>query len=392
MKRKIISAVMIWMLLLTASSGVVAFGEESTRAFIIDRMANIYENPGGNANIITSISVGESVFVSGNEGKWLKISTEKGIHGWIDSRSVLIQDYSKHPIKEGIVNTEALNVNELPDIYSNITGILGFTSRVNVVGQDGTWFRVAIGEEIVGWVPSQFITVNTTPIYPKASVQVEKAKIKAESSSDSDTVIDVEKNSVILLKDYAEDYFHVILADGQEGWIHKYQMKTVRETIDEKNKSYFSKYVEQQNKKEDNMQGNNQTYEDFEDIKKMATFLGNDFTATAYDLSIASTGKAVGSKYRGFTRTGINLNGKQWGEAMVAAADPKVIPLGSKILVIFKPDDWRAKYNGIYLVGDTGGGVKGKTIDVYLGDGGNNQLEEVKNFGRAYDVEIYLVE
>ena len=387
------------MIVFIFSRGTISFGEENLKAVVIDRMVSIYENPEVHSKVITSIGIGDNVFVLGNEGKWLKISTDNGLHGWISSKSLLISDYSKHPVKEGVVNVDALYVNELPDPISSLKGTLGFTSKVSVVEQEGTWFQVAVGEESIGWVPSQYITVTTTPIYPKAVVLMDKIKIKADSKDHSDTILEVEKNTVILLKDYSMNYFHVILPDGQEGWIHKYQMKTVHEFIDEKNKSYFSKHVAQNNTGGDKGEGENRngtvndpSYDDFEDIKKVAKLIGKDFTATAYDLSIASCGKAVGEKHRGFTSTGINLNGKQWGDIMVVSVDSKVISLGSRILVLFEEDDWRSKYNGIYVAGDTGGGVKEKTVDLYLGDGGNKQIEEVKKFGRGKNVEIYLID
>ncbi|SHK03013.1 3D (Asp-Asp-Asp) domain-containing protein [Geosporobacter subterraneus DSM 17957] len=370
----------------------IAFGEENTKAVVIDRMVNIYENPQGNSKAVGSAGAGDTLFVIGNEGKWLKISTENGIHGWIHSQSVLITDYSKHPIKEGVANEDCIYVYELPDPNSLLKGALGFTSKVSIVAQKEKWLHIAVGDEVVGWVPAQHITVAATPVYPKAMIVSDKTNVKVKPEYNSETMVEIEKNTIVLLKDYKADYFHVILTDGQEGWIHKYQMKTVHEIIEEKNKSYFTKHVVPSEEKNKNENKSGAAEDDFEDIKKAATLIGKDFTATAYDLSIASCGKAVGAKNRGFTSTGIDLNGKQWGDIMVVSVDSKVIPLGSKILVLFKADDWRSKYNGIYIAGDTGGGVKARTIDIYLGDNGNKQLEEVKKFGRGKDVEVYLID
>lgn len=399
-RKKSISIVALLAVVWIISMGSVAFGEENTKAVVIDRMVNIHEAPEEHSKVATTIGVGGSVFVVGNKGRWLEVSTENGFHGWIHTKSLLVLDYAKHPIKEGIVNMDLLYVNELPDPNSMLKGTLGFTARVSVIAEEGKWFQVALGEDVIGWVLSEFITIPEKPSYPRASVQTDKAKIRAEASNNSDTICEVEKNTVIELKDYAEDYFHVVLPDGREGWIHQYQMKTVHETIEEKNKLYFSQYIKQQEEKAEKKQDNSEEdskntpsmSEDFEDIKKMGKLLGQDFTVTAYDLSIASCGKALGDKYRGFTSTGINLNGKQWGEAMVVSVNSKTIPLGSKVLIIFKEGDWRSKYNGIYLAGDTGSGIKAKSVDIYLGDGGNEQLEAVKKFGRASNVEIYLIE
>jgi 3D (Asp-Asp-Asp) domain-containing protein len=55
-----------------------------------------------------------------------------------------------------------------------------------------------------------------------------------------------------------------------------------------------------------------------------------------------------------------------------AAADPRILPLGSKIRVL-----GAGKYSGDYSVEDTGPAVKGREIDIYMKTGA-----EAKKFGR----------
>jgi len=75
---------------------------------------------------------------------------------------------------------------------------------------------------------------------------------------------------------------------------------------------------------------------------------------------------------------------------MIVAVDPKVIPLGSTILVIFEEDEYK-QYNGIYSAQDIGGGVKGKHIDVFLGDFHNTEEHyTVSNFGATRAKVIIL--
>jgi len=56
------------------------------------------------------------------------------------------------------------------------------------------------------------------------------------------------------------------------------------------------------------------------------------------------------------TKSGVRV------QAGIAAADPRVLPLGSVIQVGGVPD----QYKGIYTVLDTGPEVKGREIDVYI--------------------------
>ena len=45
-------------------------------------------------------------------------------------------------------------------------------------------------------------------------------------------------------------------------------------------------------------------------------------------------------------------------------------------------------YNGIYISSDTGSGIKGNHIDLYVGD--NNSTKEALNFGIKYAKAIIL--
>jgi 3D (Asp-Asp-Asp) domain-containing protein len=56
----------------------------------------------------------------------------------------------------------------------------------------------------------------------------------------------------------------------------------------------------------------------------------------------------------------------------VVAADPAVLPLGSRIRV-----SGAGEYSGVYLVKDTGPAVKGRTIDIYMPTNA-----EARRFGR----------
>ena len=57
----------------------------------------------------------------------------------------------------------------------------------------------------------------------------------------------------------------------------------------------------------------------------------------------------------------------------MAAADPRVLPVGSTIRV----DGQGRAYDGIYTVTDTGPAIKGRELDLYIAD-----CAEAKRFGR----------
>lgn len=112
------------------------------------------------------------------------------------------------------------------------------------------------------------------------------------------------------------------------------------------------------------------------------------FTATAYDLSVQSCGKPIGHPRYGITSSGVNIAGKTREQAMSIAVDPNVIPLGSQVKITF-PEPY-THFNGVYTANDTGGGIKGKKIDIFMGDfESNNPHQSVWDFGvREVKVQV----
>ena len=81
-----------------------------------------------------------------------------------------------------------------------------------------------------------------------------------------------------------------------------------------------------------------------------------------------------------YSITGTTASGMQTRRGIVAA-DPKVLPLGTRIRV-----HDAGSYSGEYLVSDTGPAVDGHEIDIYM-----PSTQEAKNFGRRkVRVEILL--
>lgn len=65
----------------------------------------------------------------------------------------------------------------------------------------------------------------------------------------------------------------------------------------------------------------------------------------------------------------------------IVAADPRVLPLGSRIRITKA-----GEYDGVYTVTDTGGKVKGRHIDVFV-----TSAAEAKKFGKQV-VTVQLLE
>lgn len=107
------------------------------------------------------------------------------------------------------------------------------------------------------------------------------------------------------------------------------------------------------------------------------------YRATSYDLGISACGKDISDPEYGLTSSGVSLIDKKFelGDRYIAA-DPKNIPYGSKVKIIFL-DKKYYKYNGTYECVDTGSALKGKKIvDIFIGDfKQKKESDEVRDFG-----------
>lgn len=115
------------------------------------------------------------------------------------------------------------------------------------------------------------------------------------------------------------------------------------------------------------------------------------FTATAYDLTVTSTGKKESHPAYGITKSGISLKGQTLESARAIAVDPKIIPLNSKVYIEFLDDEYK-HLEGIYDAIDTGSAIKGKKIDIFFGDTGDSKTDQaVWDFGRR-KVKLTILE
>lgn len=107
-----------------------------------------------------------------------------------------------------------------------------------------------------------------------------------------------------------------------------------------------------------------------------------EFEVTAYGNELKNP-----ENWKGITANGFDLKGHTRETAMSIAADPKVLPLGSKVNLYF--EEPYTHYDGTYTVRDTGGAVKGNIIDLFIGSGPVRR--EAIEFGRR-KVQVEIIE
>lgn len=107
------------------------------------------------------------------------------------------------------------------------------------------------------------------------------------------------------------------------------------------------------------------------------------FRRAAIVLSALAVASSAGAGSGTYTATAYAIEGRTASGARtrpgVVAADPDVLPLGSRIEV-----SNAGRYSGEYVVEDTGPAVRGRTIDIYV-----PSEREARRFGRrTVQVEV----
>ena len=82
-----------------------------------------------------------------------------------------------------------------------------------------------------------------------------------------------------------------------------------------------------------------------------------------------------------YCQSGITKSGQKTRAGLIAA-DPRVLPLGSKVRIDAPDDD----LDGMYDVADTGSGIKGREVDIYM-----SSCPRAKRFGRR-TVVVHVLE
>ncbi len=95
----------------------------------------------------------------------------------------------------------------------------------------------------------------------------------------------------------------------------------------------------------------------FDAVKVQGSGIRKDGKLLRYDGSVVE----AGANTRGITMTGTNPTAKR-----TIAVDPDAIPLNSLVFIDFGNGN---EFSKVYKAEDTGGGIKGNKIDVYMGTG-----------------------
>lgn len=152
-------------------------------------------------------------------------------------------------------------------------------------------------------------------------------------------------------------------------YIHKQQiqiqqqLQNISNKVDE-NEEYFEEEINKNKEYIKELKGKVNT------TRGTTRELNQTFIATAY-----TNAKDENGKWGAITKSGIDISNKNISDRIIAV-DPKVIPIGSKVMIEF--DDEYKHLNGIWYAEDSGSVIKSNKIDIFVG----SSKKVAKEFGR----------
>lgn len=211
----------VMILLCTMTMAVAAYAE--TKGVVIADDVNIRQQPQLESAVMSNLKIGDYVNIVDNTGDWYGIQLSDQTIGWVHND--LIVALENDFIKKGMVNADNLNVRQGPNTTSNIIQTLTKDLEVTIIEENSHWYCILLDHETKGWVHSDFIKI--IPNYPSARITGNNVNVRSNPAVSEDIVTTLSLDTDVRIKDFKDDWYHVILSNHQEGWIHQDYIKVL---------------------------------------------------------------------------------------------------------------------------------------------------------------------
>lgn len=187
------------------------------------------------SSVIGNLKSGEEVVILTQTTGWSYIQTET-ISGWVRSEFLgekkpqniekpkennvpkekveeeKPKDNKDYKEKKGYINEEFVNVREQPSTDSKRIKVLALNNEVNIIGEDGKWYKIKSGED-VGYIMKEFISdskkVSSRSLTNSRTKEVAIKKEEKKNTEDKKQ-LNIEKNTNSnQVVDYAKQFLGV---------------------------------------------------------------------------------------------------------------------------------------------------------------------------------------
>ncbi|WZL74674.1 SH3 domain-containing protein [Clostridiaceae bacterium 35-E11] len=215
--------IVITLILLCALAMSVMVYAETTeeKGVVIADDVNIRQQPQVESAVISSLNIGEYVSIIDNKGEWYNIRLNNQTTGWVHNDLIIALE--KDFIKKGKVNADNLNVRQEPDTTSDIIQKLDNGLEVTIVEENSDWYCVLLDKDTKGWVHADYI--KTIPNYSLAIITGNSVNVRSNPSVSGNVVATISLDQGVRIKDFKDGWYHIIMNNHQEGWIHQDYIK-----------------------------------------------------------------------------------------------------------------------------------------------------------------------
>ena len=224
--------------------GTLDFGapvDRPTTAKIAAEAANVRNGPGISYKTIDRLPSGTVVTIIEGSADWYKVRTPVGSIGWI-SQEVLVVDMAAAtnaaPAKEtparpaaasATTNNSSVSLRNGPGTKYAILGKLPKGSALNLLGKQGSWYKVQTTAGTTGWVAADFVTLGSSDSAPApaaavasdpvATVSQHRINLRQGPATAFAALGQLTKGSRLTLLARHADWFKVRTAKGATGWV-----------------------------------------------------------------------------------------------------------------------------------------------------------------------------
>lgn len=129
--------------------------------------ANVRKGPGTGYSVITTLSYGTTVTITGKSGNWFKVTLQNGTNGYIYSDLVKetgdsgTDNSGEAPKMTGSIKVSAANVRKGPSTSYSIITTLSNGEKVTIHGTQSGWYNVTIPDGRKGFISATLVAAGS---------------------------------------------------------------------------------------------------------------------------------------------------------------------------------------------------------------------------------------
>lgn len=202
-------------------------------------VANLRSGPGTSYERVGKLKQGQTVRLLGRNGEWYQVQTKSGQSGWLHSELVEVDANvssslavvrvaaaaSASPVKIATTTDENINLRSAPGTDNKVLMQLPAGLKLEILSQQGSWFKVATPKGNVGWVTDDFVKLGASAAPAKvsgpiaASVGASKVNLRKGPNTGFGSFGKMAMGTQLTVIARNGDWFKVKSPRGTVGWV-----------------------------------------------------------------------------------------------------------------------------------------------------------------------------